>query len=442
MSPFGDPGTTRAQGAAAAGETLAPGTVIDEWRLGETIASGGFGTVYQATEVASGRRGALKLLHAHLATSSEMVARFLREADVIARLRHPGIVELIGAGISADARPYLVMERLDGEDLSVRLLRRGRLAADETLAVIEPLSAALAHAHEHGVIHRDLKASNVFVCRDQARVVLLDFGVAKLSDALGLDLTASRQSLGTPACMAPEQIRGQPVDVRTDVYSLGGLAFHCLTGRLPFDDPSVTMVQYLHLHARRPRASVVAPLPPRVDEVLGRAMAIDPAERFPDVLAFYAALRAVLGAAEQTALAEQGDAVALMVSVIAAAGAEDAAALDDREALLPLAERALGGRGYLPAIDYGDAIVLVRRDRHQDAIADAHALAGQLDGRPGRHPRIGYAIRIHRGPVELTGARATGGALLDPSTWGLPDEPGGVWASSAVLGEPSGRFVR
>ena len=254
---------------------LSPGEQVDDWIIVRALGGGGFGAVYEARHRATGQRVALKLLHAHLVAAPGVVARFHREATVIDRLRHPGIVELIAVGV-AGGRPYLCMELLDGEDLAALVRRTGPMSGAQALAVLEPVCAALAAAHELGVVHRDVKASNVMVCGagGARRVVLLDFGIAKLSDALAGDLTASHQSLGTPSCMAPEQVHGRAVDARCDVYGLGALAFFLLTGHMPFEDPSLTMTQYLHLHARRPRVSAAAPVPPRVDDVVARAMAI------------------------------------------------------------------------------------------------------------------------------------------------------------------------
>jgi serine/threonine protein kinase len=245
------------------------------------IASGGFGAVYAVEHETSGAIGALKVLHAHLATSPEIAARMVREAEIIAQLHHPGVVRLLEAGLTDLGAPYLVMELLDGVDLDTVIRDRGRFAPRDALPLFEALCAGLAAAHARAVIHRDLKAANVLLCRDGVdrpeRVVLVDFGIAKLLDGASAELTASRQALGTPASMAPEQIRGGTVDARTDVYALGALAYHVLTGRMAFEEASITMSQYLHLHAARPRPSEVAPVSPALDEVITRAMAIEPA---------------------------------------------------------------------------------------------------------------------------------------------------------------------
>src|SRR5262249_2033740 len=153
---------------------------------------------------------------------------------------------------------------------------------------------------------------NLIVCGDR-RVVVLDFGIAKLTDALAGELTASHQAVGTPTTMAPEQIRGGAIDARTDVYALGGLLFLLLAGRLPFETSSPTMVQYFHLHARRPRASAFAAVPSRIDDVIARAMAIRPAERFESPATLVAAYRAALRESTAVPVAAIADACVIVV---------------------------------------------------------------------------------------------------------------------------------
>jgi eukaryotic-like serine/threonine-protein kinase len=155
---------------------LATGNRLGPYLLEAIIAEGGFGTVFRAT---GGPRGtaAVKLLHAELAGSPEALARFSREVDVLGRVRHPGIVEVLDVGRADDGRPWFAMELLAGEDLDTRIARRGRLTPAAALAVLDPVCDALASAHDAGIIHRDIKASNVFLAED-GRVVLLDFGIA------------------------------------------------------------------------------------------------------------------------------------------------------------------------------------------------------------------------------------------------------------------------
>ncbi len=413
---------------------LAVGDRIGEWMIHGTLGGGGFGTVYEVHHAQRDQRAALKLLHAQFVSSGEMLARFEREIDVLRRLKHPNIVTLVEAGVSGDGRPYLCMELLEGEELSTLLERGGPLAPLQALAVFEPLCEALAVAHELNIIHRDIKASNVMVA--PGRVVLLDFGIAKLSDTLAPELTASRQSLGTPSCMAPEQIHGSRVDARTDVYALGGLLFHMLTGRLPFQDSSATMTQYLHLHARRPSVSAIVPVSRRLDDVITRAMAIEPGDRFNDPRSLLAAARA---AVRESMIApvppREVPCVAILVSVgdRSHGTSLDTALLDDLEAVLPTAERLLVAQGFQLAVDLGtSALFVAPAATIADPVDVASKVLDQLAIRPRRDARVRIGIGVHRGEASYLALEVQPCALLRPSTWNLPDPIEGLWITGKL----------
>lgn len=275
------------------------------------IAAGGFGTVYQATHRESGEVVALKVLHPELVLTRRDVARFEREVRLINLVQHPNVVRVLDLGRTASDQPYFAMELLRGDTVRTRLKTRGRLAPSEALALLGPLCSALDAAHARGIVHRDVKASNVFVT-DEGRVVLLDFGIGKLLDDTGPALTESRHVLGTPPSMAPEQILGDEVDPRTDVYALGVLAFHLVTGSLPFAHADLATVQQMHLHDPPPRASARAPVgsPPvsaAIDALLTAALAKDPADRPASAGAFAQALRAALALRPGAASAGHGE---------------------------------------------------------------------------------------------------------------------------------------
>jgi predicted Ser/Thr protein kinase len=420
-----------------------PGARVGPWIIGERVGGGGFGDVYAAVHHASQMPAALKVLHAHFVASSEMLARFDREVQVLSRLRHPNVVQVIDAGFDDSGRPYLAMERLVGRDLGPILVAQQRLDMPEVRRIVEPLCETLAFAHDLGIVHRDLKASNVFVCDADQRVVLLDFGIAKLSDALMPELTASHQSLGTPGCMAPEQIHGGRIDARTDIYALGGLLFHLLTGRMPFSDPSETMTQYLHLHARRPRASALVPVPAEVDDVIVRAMAIQPGDRFADMRAFLAAVRSALREAPQPiATTVEHAAIFLMIDNLGAGDDElDEALIADLEGVLPAVERQLGERGFALALDLGTSALFVAPGHDPAAGVNAAIAAWDaLEARTGRDPRVRVGLCVHRGVATVTGHRIEPCALLRPETWGMPEPLAGVWVTNAI--EPALRRVR
>ena len=200
---------------------------------------------------------------------------------MLAELRHPGIVRYVAHGVTPAHQPYLVMEWLEGEDLSQRL-ERGRLAVDETLILLRQVADGLAVAHARGVIHRDLKPSNLFLpAGSLERVKVLDFGIAKPADALRSSKARAGAMVGTPGYMAPEQARGEDdVDTRADIFALGCVAFECLTGRRAFEGEHAMAVFAQILLEDVPRVrSLVRQVPRVLDTLVQRMLSKDPAER-------------------------------------------------------------------------------------------------------------------------------------------------------------------
>ncbi len=205
------------------------------YRIVRLLGAGGMGEVFEAEHLEVGRRFALKMLSARLTDRAVFIERFRREARAAASVGHPGIVDVVDLGLADDGTPYLVMELLSGESLRAMLQREGTLPEAEAVSIAKELSEALAALHAQGVLHRDLKPDNVFlqVAPNVPRVKVLDFGLAKYLVEEGEPLTATGGVMGTPAYMAPEQIRAEAVDGRTDVYSVGVILFECLTGQAP-----------------------------------------------------------------------------------------------------------------------------------------------------------------------------------------------------------------
>lgn len=401
---------------SAPGSDIAIGGRLGAYTIEAIIAEGGFGTVLRA---AGGPRGAaaVKLLHAELAGSPEALARFAREVEVLGRVRHPGIVEVLEVGRADDGRPWFAMELLDGVDLDTHIARRGRLTPGEALGILAPVCDALAGAHDAGVVHRDVKASNVFLAAG-GRVVLLDFGIAKLQDpVVGHGLTLSRQSLGTPSAMAPEQVAGRPASERTDVYGLGALLYHMLVGEPPFADSTATVMQYLHCHARRPRPSARAAVPAALDEVVSAAMSIEIDRRHAGPRELLAACRAALGG-DQTG-GEVRPALAVRVDVRVEPDAEPAElgrALDDAEAVWSAARAHFCTRGFVPALEASESLLFVRPlvDAEPDGVAEFVEL---VTARAGRHPSVSVAVLSRSGDVSFAGRSPLAGSLLAIQDW-------------------------
>jgi len=291
---------------------LPAGTRVGPYVIEELRATGGFSTVYRGSHTETGETAAIKVLHRYLAASPKVLLRFQREVESVCVINHPNIVVIRDVGELSPGRPYYAMEWLDGRTLDEELYLRGRFTLSEVLDILEGLCAALSAAHEAGIVHRDLKASNVMLVPSSHGPVvkLVDFGIVKLLESADgyseSGLTTIGASLGTPHYMSPEQIIGGAVDLRTDIYALGVLAFQLLTGRLPFNAPTAPELGELHLHAAPPRPSSVAPVSQCADVVVRRCLEKNADRRYPTVEAFLEALReAEATAANETATAEQ-----------------------------------------------------------------------------------------------------------------------------------------
>lgn len=253
-------------------------TISGDFELLDEVARGGMGVVYRAKQRSLERIVALKLILADGDASEEELARFRVEAQAAARLDHPYIVPVYGFG-QLDGRPYISMGFVDGPSLSVRLAREGALAPREAAALIQKVAQAMHYAHEHGVIHRDMKPGNVLIDEDgEPRVT--DFGLAKRQDAEH-SLTATGQVLGTPAYMPPEQAAGEDVGVRGDVYSLGATLYAALTGRPPFDAASLPeLLMKVAEDPAIPPHELNRNIPPSLSAICLRALEKSPADRY------------------------------------------------------------------------------------------------------------------------------------------------------------------
>jgi eukaryotic-like serine/threonine-protein kinase len=270
------------------------GRMLDRrYHVRSRIAHGGMATVYLATDTRLDREVALKVMHADLARDADFVARFIGEAKSVAKLSHPNIVGVYDQGADGQYL-YLAMEYVPGRTLRELLRERGWLPWQEALAVMDPVLAGLAAAHQAEIVHRDVKPENVLLT-DDGRVKVVDFGLARATAAVGN--TRAGQIIGSVNYIAPEQVTGSPTDARTDVYSAGILLFEMLTGRQPFTGETPLALAYAHVNSDVPVVStVVGGIPPTVDQLVRAATSRDPNQRPANAEVFLRVARSLRGA--------------------------------------------------------------------------------------------------------------------------------------------------
>jgi serine/threonine protein kinase len=268
------------------------GRIVAHYRILAALGGGGMGVVYQAQDLSLERVVALKFLPPELTRDPDAKARFLQEARAASALDHPNICTIHEVGETDEGQLYLAMACYDGETLKQRLLR-GRLPIDEALDAAQQIARGLVKAHRHGIVHRDIKPANLMITTDEI-VKILDFGIAKLVGAAGLTRIGS--SLGTPGYMSPEQARGDEVDPRTDVWSLGAVLYEMVTGRRPFRGDNDQAVLYALFNQQPdPVEQLLPDAPPELVQILGRLLEKDPDRRYPTAAAVLADLRALYG---------------------------------------------------------------------------------------------------------------------------------------------------
>jgi serine/threonine protein kinase len=270
------------------------GSVVAGYRIDSRIGRGGMGVVYLAEHQTLRRQAALKIIVPELAENPDFRERFLREARIAAGLTHPNIVTVYDAG-DIDGMLYIAMQFVPGQDLSQILRDDQRLGPYRMLDIARQVGAALDAAHLAGLIHRDVKPANVLI--DGRHAYLTDFGLTKDRET-DETLTRAGEVVGTTHYLAPEQVEGREVDGRADVYALGCLLFHCLTGELPFPRENDMAVLYAHLHDEPPRVSEKRPqLPEGLDAVIAKALDKSPERRFATCEELVLAARVVVDAA-------------------------------------------------------------------------------------------------------------------------------------------------
>jgi eukaryotic-like serine/threonine-protein kinase len=267
------------------------GETLGNYRIVSQLGSGAMGTVFLGEHERIARRAAIKVLTPEMADNADILRRFFDEARATSLIHHPAIVEVLDCGVHADSRrPYIVMEHLRGETLAEHLRRRNDIPWPEACAIARQISAALAAAHRHGIVHRDVKPANVMLVEPAGRatasiagpiVKLLDFGVAKLQlDTQSTSQTSPGRLLGTPDYMAPEQCGGEgTVDARTDVYALGCVLFEMITGHPPFRAATVGELILAHQWREAPPVSADVDVPPALARLIARMLSKQPSNR-------------------------------------------------------------------------------------------------------------------------------------------------------------------
>jgi serine/threonine-protein kinase len=271
---------------------ISPGDNLGPYRVIEPLGQGGMATVYKAYHAALDRYVAIKVLHPAFKEDPNFLARFKREARIVAKLDHPNIVPIYDFD-EERGMPYLVMRYIDGKTLKT-ILRQGAMPVGRALSIIRPVAEGLAYAHTQGILHRDIKPSNIILASDQ-HIFLTDFGLARIAQAS--DSTISQDMLiGTPQYISPEQARGVPATERSDIYSLGVVLFEMLTGRVPFSADTPYAIIHDHIYSPLPLPSSINPgLPKDVERVLLKALAKDPAARYTNALELLNALYQAAG---------------------------------------------------------------------------------------------------------------------------------------------------
>jgi hypothetical protein len=310
------------------GARLAPaadpllGQTLGSYRIAQVLGEGGMGRVYLGVHPQINSHVAIKVLSEECARDRVLVERFVAEARAVNLIRHENIVSVVDISALPDGRPYIVMERLEGESLG-ELLRRGPMPLGTLSRLMGDVLRGLAAAHDQGIIHRDLKPDNIFVLKS-GRAKILDFGIAKLMPGVGSidEGTRTGTLLGTPFYMAPEQALGRPVDPRSDIYSIGVILYECVTGRRPFAGTTLYELLKQHVEVEPPApSSMRRDLTPSFEAVIRRALEKQPHQRFQSALELSAALDQAASGLAPDAFAAPGSALPAHALAAASPGA-------------------------------------------------------------------------------------------------------------------------
>lgn len=300
--------------------------VADRYHVIKKLGEGGMGAVYLAEHVKMGRKSALKVMHPGMNADPDAIARFNREASNASRLSHPNICGIYDFGETPDGLIYLAMEFIEGKSLTDIIEANISLPPARAASIVHQVADALQIAHDAGIVHRDLKPDNIMIAknRDGSDLVkVVDFGIAKASSSDAQKVTKTGMVVGTPEYMSPEQLAGDKLDGRSDIYSLGLVAFNCLTGKLPFPSESAQEAMIMRLTDRPRTLAEMRPdvaWPEELQAVMDRALARDSAERYQSAAQFGREFAEVVAAMPSTQATEGATMVIGAASVPASAG--------------------------------------------------------------------------------------------------------------------------
>ncbi len=353
------------------------GSVIDKYQVLQKLGEGATATVYRGRHLTIGKDVAIKVLHPHLSASSRYRERFNREARAVGRLSHQNIVSILDYSGSTAQECYIVTELVDGVTLQALLQDRGRLPSEIAAMAAADLASALAFAHLEGVIHRDIKPENVMIRRD-GRLKLMDFGVARVIDESSITLDGSL--LGSPAYMSPQQALEEKLDGRSDIFSLGTLLFHTLTGHLPFSGSNASVILRNIIEANRPEVLELAPgVSPKLAGVVDRLLQPRPGDRYATATEAHDALVACLA---EVQLPIDHPTINLRAYLLDPAACEAALDTHLRTVLLSVGKARLAGGDTLGALQLFNRLLAIDEDN-----AEVIALIQSLHQAPAR-PRI------------------------------------------------------
>jgi formylglycine-generating enzyme required for sulfatase activity/tRNA A-37 threonylcarbamoyl transferase component Bud32 len=400
----------------------------DAYVVERTLGAGGFAVVFLVRDLALKRQLAIKVLSPDIITSHSMLERFRREAETVAQLSHPNIVPVHFIGEKGGLL-WLAMQCIDGGSIADRLSRDGQLPVDDVVRITREVACALAHAHKRGIIHRDIKPPNILVDSETGRCLVTDFGIARTIDTA--TLTATGVMLGTPAYLSPEQITGETIDHRVDIYALGVMMYEMLAGKVPFDGATPTAAMMKRLGGPPDPVTTVRPdVPESISSVISRCLAADPAERFQSAAELVEALGGTVPSGGHTenlrvlrspaSRLPRLAAAAVLVAAVAGAGwwatARRSSITDDRVRLAGVAQAADPHLVTVPAGAYvigSDAGSVESRPKHTTQIG-----AFQIERTEVTTEAYEKFVIATKAPAPWKGARPEGALPVTRVTWG------------------------